>query len=974
MGGWAVTAEARQAIDSTIKALYSGKDLTFFLGAGASCSAGAPSGAKVVHDLVLELFRELNSRDPANDDELNTWLACQTWYKPENQYSDVLREALPDRWQRREYFEGRLSNLKPSPGHRSLARVMGSALGQKHLQVVLTTNFDWLVETALIEETNVFPAVYDQAHQLPGDIGSLPMPRVVKLHGDYFYDDIKNLEEELTQAMTGAMRNALQDCLRGRGLIVLGYRGADRTIMEEITKLAASPRDFLCGGLVWVHREEERFLTEEVKELCARAKHNGVDARPVHLPNDSFTEFIGQLEERLCPTPVLLTVDPLPCHLAELRQKLSPKSYGYFPQKMAISVGSAAAETVDPISIVRALHPGELAFLIGDSGCGKTSTLAWLGLALLNEHRSVVWTEITRGSIALDLSSSEETLLDAGKGNVPLFIDGLDQSAKPEDVLNGIDRARSVWNCPVVVASRPIEALSTRKEVLFEFRPLTPDEMRQFVVSAWSEKLADAFFKELATGKQGMAELSEMCTNPMLLKMAATVFARGDQLRSKSRLYDDLTRYRLKFYRRQYSGPEADLRMGAEKAAYVVETRPSKTWRDLAQTVAAGDERDSATNPDHEIAKHLMRCGLIRSAGKEWEFFHRSYQPYFAARRVVYALESAKPDRSYLSKVALTSEICEFIGSYYDELPERMERLKASLQRDPASFDYGDVNLRYAAAFCSSHRGDVVALVTDDLTRNRWESQGEGYFQEGALLNSAMTGVLFGDPWCVRVFYEIWRRDRCDDSWNLCRFGGPFHRVADKPLHWDLDFALGHLAKANPSSDEPDLDTLGQVLMHVGHLACDGKLNEVTRLRDMVHDHVKKQWPVRLFRVPMNATYTLYRIRSEESLDVLFDAYGDGKGFQINWRIPRTVVRAIFQVAPRDHQRKRRAVDFIQDVLRRVGRTSPYQRDFLRIQCFFALNAIGEELHEGEFGSTPAMEAVRTWARLKGQLGPTPAS
>ena len=105
-----------------------------------------------------------------------------------------------------------------------------------------------------------------------------------------------------------------------------------------------------------------------------------------------------------------------------------------------------------------------------------------------------------------------------------------------------------------------------------------------------------------------------------------------------------------------------------------------------------------------------------------------------------------------------------------------------------------------------------------DLTNNRFEEEGTGFFREGAMLNSAMSGMLLGDPWFVGAWLSVVRRDRHDDSWNLCKYGGKFHNSTKHVLFWDESAALNLVKTANETMDEGSLEALRQTLMHIGHL------------------------------------------------------------------------------------------------------------------------------------------------------------
>ena len=61
-------------------------------------------------------------------------------------------------------------------------------------------------------------------------------PNIIKLHGDYMYNNTKNLSGE-TRKLVLPLWHQLEDVLSKGGLIVIGYSGADNSIMYALEKL-----------------------------------------------------------------------------------------------------------------------------------------------------------------------------------------------------------------------------------------------------------------------------------------------------------------------------------------------------------------------------------------------------------------------------------------------------------------------------------------------------------------------------------------------------------------------------------------------------------------------------------------------------------------------------------------------------------------------------------------------------------------
>ena len=131
------------------------------VGSGVSRAAGVPTGWEVVLDLarrVAEVDWDDAGEDPGG------WYRDK--YGQEPDYSKLL-EALARRPAERSrllraYFEPsdeeREQGLKiPTPAHRAIARLVREG----YVRVILTTNFDRLLETALADE-GIVPTVIDR--------------------------------------------------------------------------------------------------------------------------------------------------------------------------------------------------------------------------------------------------------------------------------------------------------------------------------------------------------------------------------------------------------------------------------------------------------------------------------------------------------------------------------------------------------------------------------------------------------------------------------------------------------------------------------------------------------------------------------------------------------------------------------------------------------------------------------------------
>src|SRR5260370_6317858 len=190
--------------------MYSNKGIyALLLGSGISRSAGIPTGWEVVLDLVktlAHLQHEDSEPDPA------AWY--QKTFGEEPNYSqllDTLAKSPSERNQLlRGYFEPseaeREQKLKvPTAAHKAIAELVANG----YIRVILTTNFDRLMEQAL-EAAGVVPTVITTPDAVEG---ALPLAHtrctIIKLHGDYLDTRIKNTPDELERY--APLFNALLD-------------------------------------------------------------------------------------------------------------------------------------------------------------------------------------------------------------------------------------------------------------------------------------------------------------------------------------------------------------------------------------------------------------------------------------------------------------------------------------------------------------------------------------------------------------------------------------------------------------------------------------------------------------------------------------------------------------------------------------------------------------------------------------------
>ena len=238
-------------------------------GSGVSRAAKIPTGWEITLDLIRKLAK-LHGVESEPDPE--------RWYlekfEKEALYSDLLNEFARTQAERqqllRAYFEptdeGREEGAKaPTAAHRAI-----SGLATKgFIKVIITTNFDQLLETALRDE-GVVPTILSSPDQVQG---ALPLIHtqccVFKVNGDYLDTRILNTPAELDE-YPKEFNELLDRIFDEFGLIVCGWSAEwDGALRKALFR--ASSRRFTT---YWASRGEpgekaQRLIDHRKAELIA---------------------------------------------------------------------------------------------------------------------------------------------------------------------------------------------------------------------------------------------------------------------------------------------------------------------------------------------------------------------------------------------------------------------------------------------------------------------------------------------------------------------------------------------------------------------------------------------------------------------------------------------------------------------------------------------------------------------------------
>lgn len=206
------------------------------IGSGVSRSAGIPTGWEVVLDLIRKLAHTLGEDcepDPS------AWYRAR--YGEEPDYAKLLEAIAKSPTERNQllriYFEPSEEELEqglkiPTEAHRTIAKLVAAGF----VRVILTTNFDRLIEKAM-EDEGVIPTIISTPDAAEG---AIPLTHtkctVIKVHGDYLDTRIKNTPEELS-SYDERMTRLLDRVFDEFGLCICGWSaewdGGLRTALER---------------------------------------------------------------------------------------------------------------------------------------------------------------------------------------------------------------------------------------------------------------------------------------------------------------------------------------------------------------------------------------------------------------------------------------------------------------------------------------------------------------------------------------------------------------------------------------------------------------------------------------------------------------------------------------------------------------------------------------------------------------------
>jgi len=251
------------------------------IGAGASITSGIPAAGKTVEKAARWAWCQDQGRHTEDytirRSDYWPWVTAQPWFQNDVVLADLYPVAIDNllgvKSDRRQFFEDLINpKVAPSRGYRALANI----LQQGWITTVLTTNFDECLQRVVVLE--------NKPHRLitittPDDhilFSSAPHdPQLIYLHGSVKHYTDKNLSDEV-QSLDPAIVDRLTPLFRDHPVIVVGYRGSEKSVMNDLFLQRIAPTNSFVHGVYWCVMEDnlDAPMADYVQELAAAIGSN----------------------------------------------------------------------------------------------------------------------------------------------------------------------------------------------------------------------------------------------------------------------------------------------------------------------------------------------------------------------------------------------------------------------------------------------------------------------------------------------------------------------------------------------------------------------------------------------------------------------------------------------------------------------------------------------------------------------------
>ena len=382
------------------------------LGSGTSRSAGVPTG----WDVTLELISRLSAiRDLAMSSDPETWYVQQFGEQPT--YSGILERLAGTSAERqqllRPFFEAddeeRQPGLKqPTAAHQAIA----SLAAKGYIRVIVTTNFDHLIERAL-EDAGITPVVLSTTDQVQNATPLTHLPCcVIKLHGDYLDPRSLNTGQELDR-YDAALERLLDRVFDEYGLVVCGWSAS----WDGALRSALSRRANRRYSIFWAQVGD---LTKEARNLIANLEAQQIDIPGADEFFDNVRQNVEALENVVRPHPIstAMAVERLKRYMNEPQNGIQMRDLASDICTRAIhAMSDAQIFDVGQPSEAHGTTPNQCTFLVKSyvEACKTLVAMGPIAGYYTNDSNIPVW-EYALSYLATEAPGSRDSLRFGWKG------------------------------------------------------------------------------------------------------------------------------------------------------------------------------------------------------------------------------------------------------------------------------------------------------------------------------------------------------------------------------------------------------------------------------------------------------------------------------------------------------------------------------------------------------------------------------
>ena len=259
--------------------------MSILLGAGASISSGIMSGGQMIWDFKRRIYCIANQVSESVFPDLSKESArkeIQTYLDATGEHPSVYSnceyshyfEYLFNNRDRVLYVQEKVRNATPALGYLCL----GALIIEQRINLISTTNFDDLVKAG-VYSLNAGYSIKTISSAIDGSLGfnlNDGFPTIIKLHGDYLVDHLKNTSAEL-QKLEDSISLQLQEGLKNRGLLVVGFAGNDNSVMTTLENIVENGG--LPYGIIWCKTKGSSLserATRFMESACKKNEYSGV--------------------------------------------------------------------------------------------------------------------------------------------------------------------------------------------------------------------------------------------------------------------------------------------------------------------------------------------------------------------------------------------------------------------------------------------------------------------------------------------------------------------------------------------------------------------------------------------------------------------------------------------------------------------------------------------------------------------------